>query len=138
MDNITTNNKIDLCVLSDLHKDVYGFRPKGDAFLRMSEDKIAAEFERLATENESQMRREEQRQSLNAFLFVEDIKNVMKTCGCDERRAIQIVAQGVEPDCDLDNVGRFEIDHVGWVYGLNSHLTFEIAKDFEQRGDFHE
>lgn len=44
-----TNDELDLMLYSDMHKDAYGFRPRGDHewFLSLSDQERREEFDRL-------------------------------------------------------------------------------------------
>jgi hypothetical protein len=77
-------------IFSDLHKDVYGFRPRGVTF--DSPEAFDAEFERLVVRLGEQQDEDEIRQNANMERFAQRVLETMELCNCDQRRAVEIIA----------------------------------------------
>jgi hypothetical protein len=87
--NATTNSR-DGDIFSDLHKDVYGFRPRGVTFDTI--EAFDAEFERLVVRLNEQEDEDTIRQSANMDKFAQRVMETMELCNCDQRRAVEIIA----------------------------------------------
>ena len=87
----TATNSRDGDIFSDLHKDVYGFRPRGLTF--ESIEAFDAEFERLAAQLSDQLDEDKIRQDANMVKFAERVMETMELCNCDQRRAVEIIAE---------------------------------------------
>ena len=89
--NAATNSR-DGDIYSDLHKDVYGFRPRGVTFA--STEEFDADFERLV---EMLNEQNELEQAWNERNFVEFVARVEETLqivqGTTRERAIEIIAE---------------------------------------------
>ena len=90
--NAATNSK-DGDIFSDLHKDVYGFRPR---YIRFSSlEDFDAEYERLVGELSVQIDEEKIRQERNFAEFVVRVNGIMglvKNC-FDNAAAVAIIAE---------------------------------------------
>ena len=90
--NAATNSK-DGDIFSDLHKDVYGFRPRGVTF--SSTEAFDAEYERLVAKLSVQIDEEKIRQERNFAEFVVRVNGIMglvKNC-FDNAAAVAIIAE---------------------------------------------
>ena len=87
--NANTNSR-DGDIFSDLHKDVYGFRPRGVTFDSLED--FDAEFERLVVRLNEQEDEDTIRQAANMEKFVQRVMETMELCNCDQRRAVEIIA----------------------------------------------
>ena len=87
----TATDSRDGDIFSDLHKDVYGFRPRGLTF--ESIEAFDAEFERLAAQLSDQLDEDKIRQDANMVKFAERVMETMELCNCDQRRAVEIIAE---------------------------------------------
>ena len=110
----TATNSRDGDIFSDLHKDVYGFRPRGLTF--DSTEDFDAEFERLVGRLSEQLDEDTVRQSANLDKFFERVLQTMELCNCDQYRAIEIIA-------DAEGVSKDEFDFYGlerleYLFGL--------------------
>lgn len=86
----TATNSRDGDIFSDLHKDVYGFRPRGVTFDSL--EAFDAEFERLVVRLNEQEDEDTIRQSANMDRFAKRVMETMELCNCDQRRAVEIIA----------------------------------------------
>ena len=87
--NANTNSR-DGDIFSDLHKDVYGFRPRGVTFDSLED--FDAEFERLVVRLNEQEDEDTIRQAANMEKFAQRVMETMELCNCDQRRAVEIIA----------------------------------------------
>ena len=77
-------------IFSDLHKDVYGFRPRGVTFESL--EAFDAEYEYLVQRLNEQNDAEKIRQDANMVKFAQRVMETMELCNCDQRRAVEIIA----------------------------------------------
>lgn len=77
-------------IFSDLHKDVYGFRPRGVTFESL--EAFDAEYERLVAQLSDQIDEDKIRQDANMVKFAQRVMETMELCNCDQRRAVEIIA----------------------------------------------
>jgi hypothetical protein len=104
--NVATNSK-DGDVFSDLHKDVYGFRPRGVIF--DSVEDFDAEYERLVGRLTEQLDEETVRQERNFAEFVVRVEGIMalvKNC-FDNAAAVAIIAEA-------EGINDEEMRFYGW------------------------
>lgn len=87
--NASTNSR-DGDIFSDLHKDVYGFRPRGLTFESL--EAFDAEYERLAVRLSEQQDEDTIRQDANMEKFAQRVLDTMELIGCDQRQAVEIIA----------------------------------------------
>ena len=87
--NTLTDSK-DGDIFSDLHKDVYGFRPRYVRFASVKD--FDAEYERLVGLLTDQMSDDKIRQDRNMEKFAQRVMETMDLCNCDQRRAVEIIA----------------------------------------------
>ena len=86
----TATNSRDGDIFSDLHKDVYGFRPRYVTFESL--EAFDAEYERLVTQLSEQIDEDKIRQDANMDKFAQRVMETMELCNCDQRRAVEIIA----------------------------------------------
>jgi hypothetical protein len=101
-------NSFDGSLYSDLHKDVYGFRPRSISFASVEE--FDAEYKYLLKLLDQKIieEREEKAAALDAFLQrIEDTQDLI--IGCDTLRAINIIA-------DAEGVTSEDLQFYGWGY----------------------
>lgn len=77
-------------IFSDLHKDVYGFRPRSVTFESL--EAFDAEYERLVAQLSDQLDEDKIRQDANMVKFAQRVMETMVICNCDQRRAVEIIA----------------------------------------------
>lgn len=89
----TATNSRDGDIYSDLHKDVYGFRPRHAEFASIEE--FDTDFKALSHTLDKQIEKEAIEQQNNFYEFVccvDDMQKVMN--GCTRERAIEHMAVG--------------------------------------------
>jgi hypothetical protein len=110
--NAATNSK-DGDIYSDLHKDVYGFRPRGAVFA--STEEFDADYERLVKQLDIQINEEAEIQARNFTKFAARVEETMQLVpGINRERAIELIA-------DAEGISKDEFD----FYGLEM-LEFEL------------
>lgn len=110
--NAATNSK-DGDIFSDLHKDVYGFRPRGVIFDSIED--FDAEYERLVGRLSEQLDEDAIRQSANLNKFFERVLETMELCNCDQVRAIEIIADAED---ELDALKFYGYERLEWCFDL--------------------
>lgn len=110
--NTQTNSK-DGDIFSDLHKDVYGFRPRGVTFESLED--FDAEYERLVGQLTNQMSDDKIRQDANMEKFADRVMETMDLCNCDQRRAVEIIA---DAEGELDAYKFYGPERLEWVFDL--------------------
>lgn len=110
-------------IFSDLHKDVYGFRPRGVTFESLED--FDAEYERLVGCLNEKMDEDKIRQDANMEKFAQRVMETMELCNCDQRRAVEIIADAEdELDCyKIYGTGRLEW-HFDLKYGSIKQAIF--------------
>jgi hypothetical protein len=102
--NAATNSR-DGDIYSDLHKDVYGFRPRGVTFA--STDEFDADFERLVEMLNEQNELEQAWNERNFVEFVARVEETMRLVQSSTReRAIEIIAEA-------EGISKGEFDFYG-------------------------
>lgn len=100
-------------IFSDLHKDVYGFRPRGLTF--ESIEAFDAEFERLAAQLSDQLDEEKIRQDANMVKFAQRVMDTMDLWKCDQRGAVELIASEAD---ELFNYKLYGPERLEWVFDL--------------------
>ena len=100
-------------IFSDLHKDVYGFRPRYVTFESIED--FDAEFERLAGRLSEQLDEDAVRQSANLERFFDRVLQTMELCNCERDRAIEIIA---DAEGELDFFKHYGYERLEWVFDL--------------------
>jgi hypothetical protein len=122
----------DASIFSDLYKDAFGSRPRGEAMARfnsMTDREQQAYMQELAdqvAENIDRERREEQRAEAK---FETTFSQIAEQFGVDFNTAVRW-------DMDANNVlmtFRTEVEHYFWSWGLSFNKIDELAEQFVQR-----
>ena len=110
-----TNFTFDVTIFSDLHKDAYGFRPRGHEFYTASDERKQEIWDTTMAALEATMDLEE-RMEIQALMGFEDLIRAMKANGAaDDRTAIRWILQGE----DLSEVDLwYGEDFVAYKFGL--------------------
>ena len=107
-------NSRDGCIFSDLHKDVYGFRPRGVIFESLED--FDAEFERLVKQLNIQETEEAATQARNFTMFVERVEETMQIVQfIDRERAIQIIADAED---EAENLAWYGYERLEYHFNL--------------------
>lgn len=110
--NAATNSK-DGDIFSDLHKDVYGFRPRHVYF--DSVEDFDRRYTELCAELSMQIDEDRVRQAANLDKFFERVLRTMELCNCDQRRAIEIIADAED---ELEAFKWYGYERLEWCFDL--------------------
>lgn len=112
IDTLTKSH--DGSVYSDLHKDVYGFRPRHAQFASMEE--FDTDFEALVNMLNKQMDEEAKQQVITRERFEQRVKDTMALVqGVDRVRAIEIIA---DADGELEDMKFYGYERLEYCYDL--------------------
>lgn len=100
-------------IYSDLHKDVYGFRPRGITFASI--ENFDADFKNLAEKLSVQIDEDAIRQSANLEKFKERVAETMLLCNCDKVRAVEIIA---DAEGELENLEFYSYERLEWYFDI--------------------
>lgn len=109
----TVTNSHDGDIFSDLHKDVYGFRPRYISFESVEE--FDRRYTELCAELSMQIDEDRVRQSANLDRFFERVLETMELCNCDQVRAIEIIA---EAEGELEEFKWYGYERLEWHFDL--------------------
>lgn len=118
-------------LFSDLHKDVYGFRPRG---ARMDEwnERTPRQKQELwnalcdeLEENEKRARKQEE-EALDEFRI--NLREVMRTCQCNWKTAMKYLAEAEKIDIARDEQ---DFDYFLWGQGIGFNDRQKIRKHYE-------
>ena len=112
--NAATNSR-DGDVFSDLFKDVCGFRPRETFAQFESLEAFEAEFERLVIELGRQQDEDTIRQDANMEKFAQRVMETMELCNCDQRRAVEIIA---DAEGELEDYKFYGPERLEWAFDL--------------------
>lgn len=110
--NAATNSK-DGDIFSDLYKDVHGFRPRYVRFASLEE--FDARYTELCAELSMQIDEDRVRQAANLEKFAERVRETMELCNCDQRRAVEIIA---DAEGELDEYKWYGPERLEWHFDL--------------------
>ena len=112
--NAATNSR-DGDIYSDLHKDVYGFRPRGVTFA--STEAFDADFERLVEMLNEQNELEQAWNERNFVEFVARVEETMRLVQSSTReRAIEIIAEA--EGIDKEEFAFYGLESLEYKFGL--------------------
>ena len=109
----TLTNSHDGDIFSDLHKDVYGFRPRYAHFDSLED--FDSRYTALCAELSMQLDEDRVRQFANLDKFFERVLQTMELCNCDQVRAIEIIA---EAEDELDAFRDYGYERLEWCFDL--------------------
>ena len=110
--NVATNSN-DGDIFSDLYKDVHGFRPR---YIRFNSIEHFDEcYTNLCAELSMQIDEDKIRQSANLEKFAERVRETMELCNCDQRRAVEIIA---DAEGELDEYKWYGPERLEWHFDL--------------------
>lgn len=110
--NAATNSK-DGDIFSDLYKDVHGFRPR---YIRFNSVEHFDEcYTNLCAELSMQLDEDRVRQAANLEKFAQRVMETMELCNCDQRRAVEIIA---DAEGELDEYKWYGPERLEWLFDL--------------------
>ena len=109
----TATNSRDGDIFSDLYKDVYGFRPRYVRFASLEE--FDARYTELCADLSMQLDEDRIRQAANMEKFADRVRETMELCNCDQRRAVEIIA---DAEGEADAYDDYGPERLEWVFDL--------------------
>lgn len=109
----TQTNSHDGDIYSDLYKDVYGFRPRHARF--ESIEAFDEDYKFLIERLNEQLDEDRVRQATNLEKFAERVRETMELCNCDQRRAVEIIA---DAEGELDEYKWYGPERLEWHFDL--------------------
>jgi hypothetical protein len=106
--NLTEEQQL-LTEISDVYKDINGFRPRGILNRLNTVEKLQNLLDDLYKQAEDQFISDKQEQLENVVNFEDDLKNIMKICSCDRDSAIRYI---------LDAEDETDVEYIEYVYNL--------------------
>lgn len=127
-DTFTAEAQADFDIYSDLHKDAYGFRPRGAlaiSFLNADEDRRRAMLDEASRDaaREAEFEREAQQAARDAFEA--RIADTIAIGAGDRRTALRWIIQAEDADIENDQ----DVEHVLWCLGLSFTTIHDIANE---------
>jgi hypothetical protein len=109
----TVTNSRDGDIFSDLYKDVHGFRPRYIRFASIEE--FDARYTELCADLSMLLDEDANRQIANLEKFAERVRETMELCNCDQRRAVEIIA---DAEGELEEYGWYGPERLEWHFDL--------------------
>lgn len=122
-------------MLSDMHKDAYGFRPHGK-YRNFSDIQMYCEMDRLSAMVSEQIDAEEKQLQEDIKLFEQRIADVMEISCVDRQTVLEWWIEAEE-----DEEGYFNPEHYIWNLGFSRYTEYghgllnEFMDILEHRGD---
>jgi hypothetical protein len=99
----TTEEREDvLAIMSDLHKDVYGFRPRNVDYDSFTNEELAEEYDFLCVRLQEEMEEERRWKSHNIKEFHKGLVKTMDCANCDHVTAIRYMFDAYISDRGFD------------------------------------
>ena len=118
----------DETIISDLHKDAYGFRPR-EGFWNMwaafNDDQKQVEWDRLISVMDESMEQQRLEEENALKEFRKTLRKVMDTMNCSWNRAVEVLAEA-----EGDNLS-YDFDYFMWKQGLGFDDRQKIHKLYE-------
>lgn len=109
----TLTNSHDGDIYSDLFKDVYGSRPRYAKFESLEE--FDEDFQFLIGRLNDLNGEQKIRQAANLEKFCDRVMETMELCNCDQRRAVEIIA---DAEGELEDYRCYGPERLEWVFDL--------------------
>jgi hypothetical protein len=114
-DDLTEEEQL-LSTISDVYKDINGFRPRS-IYNDMSVEQLRSALDDLYVEAEESFNAEQELRKSNDKDFKSTVKGIMEMCRCSFVDAIRYLKDAEDVD---------DIDYFLWDFGLTSEYTMEI------------
>jgi hypothetical protein len=113
---MTTEKTEALSLLSDIHKDAYGYRPRGSYNVEaMTVENIQEEIDRLHELSMENMRQEEAYALLREVAFKELVQDTIGYGAGDEKTALKWLFDAYKGDAEVDH---FEVESFLYHNGI--------------------
>jgi len=118
-------------IISDLHKDAYGFRPGQRFFDDWSEYTPTEKqevWDSLISTMEHNQKEEARHEAANLAKFREQVAATMKFCDCNWKKAVEFLADAEGEDIDNDQA----FDYFLWCQGIGFEDRANIRKLYKK------
>lgn len=119
-------------IVSDLHKDAYGFRPSQgwwSMWAAFNPDQKQAMWDSLIDAMDAAIEMEKEQQAQALVEFRKTLKSTMSLCNVDWKNALRILMEADQ--IDMDNPQDF--DYFLWQYDLSFEKRKEIFDKYFQK-----
>ena len=116
-------------IVSDLHKEAYGFRPREglwNMWAAFNADQKQATWDSLIADLDDAIEQQEQQEAQALVNFRKLLKTTMATCNVDWKNALRIL---MEADTEFTKDSQ-EFDYFLWTYDLGYEKRKEIYAKF--------
>ena len=118
-------------IISDLHKDAYGFRPSQRFFEDWAEYTPAEKqecWDMLCEEMERSMKEQAAAETAALVEFRKQVAETMKFCNCNWKDAVRFLADAEGDDIDCDQY----FDYFLWKQGIGYNDRAKIRKLYKK------
>ena len=118
-------------IVSDLHKEAYGFRPREgwwNMWAAFNADQKQATWDSLIADLDDAIEQQEKQEAQALVEFKSLLKDTMNICNCDWKNALRILieAEGMS----TDTINSQDFDHFLWQHDLGYSKRIEIREKF--------
>lgn len=118
-------------IISDLHKDAYGFRPSQRFFNDWAEYTPAEKqecWDMLCEEMDRSMKEQAAAEAAALVEFRKQVAATMKFCNCNWKKAVEFLADAEDDDIDCDQY----FDYFLWKQGIGYSDRAKIRKLYKE------
>jgi hypothetical protein len=118
-------------IISDLHKDAYGFRPTQRFFDDWAEYTPAEKqecWDMLCEEMDRSMKEQAAAEAAALVEFRKQVAATMKFCDCNWKKAVEFLADAEDDDIDCDQY----FDYFLWKQGIGYSDRAKIRKLYKE------
>ena len=118
-------------IISDLHKDAYGFRPSQRFFDDWAEYTPAEKqecWDMLCKEMERSMKEQAAAEAAALVEFRKQVAATMKFCNCNWKKAVEFLADAEGDDIDYDQ----DFDYFLWKQGVGYEDRAKIRRLYKE------
>ena len=118
-------------IISDLHKDAYGFRPSQRFFDDWAEYTPAEKqecWDMLCEEMERSMKEQAAAEAVALVEFRKQVAATMKFCDCNWKKAVEFLADAEGDDIDYDQ----DFDYFLWKQGVGYEDRAKIRRLYKE------
>lgn len=131
-----TNFTYDENIFSDMHKDAYGFRPRGHEFYTATPERKQEIWDRVAQDVHDEIERERLAQLDNQRRFEEHVTRTIEAGAADRETAIRWIMQAEGIDAhDAAYGGSYACYHFGVCYELAPMFEPFMKEIVEREGN---
>lgn len=119
----------DETIISDLHKEAYGFRPREgwwNMWAAFNADQKQATWDSLIADLDDAIEQQEQQEAQALVEFRQSLRKVMDLMNCTWNRAVEVLAEAEGDDLSYD------FDYFMWKQGVGFEDRLKIKKLYEE------